>query len=224
MGGVMADRMVAFEAGGAPLPCRRPAPDDAEQGDVGRGRAPEPIRARTDFSALALFAASVPTDAEGRARVPVKLPDSLTRYRVMAVAASRAAQLRVRRGDARGAAAAHGPPVRPALPELRRPLRAAGRGAEPDRRRDDGGRRGAGPQRRAHRRGRPPPRGGRERPRGGALPHGRGARRDGRGSRWAPRPAPPRTRPRSSCRSGRRPRPRPSPRTGRSTTGASCSP
>jgi hypothetical protein len=48
--------------------------------------APAPIRARTDFAALALFAASVPTDAEGRARVPVKLPDSLTRYRVMAVA------------------------------------------------------------------------------------------------------------------------------------------
>jgi hypothetical protein len=30
----------------------------------------------------------VPTDTEGRARVPVKLPDSLTRYRVMAVAAA----------------------------------------------------------------------------------------------------------------------------------------
>ncbi len=72
----------------APAPRLRRAPDDAEQGDVGRGRAPEPIRARTDFTALALFAASVPTDAEGRARVPVKLPDSLTRYRVMAVAAS----------------------------------------------------------------------------------------------------------------------------------------
>jgi uncharacterized protein YfaS (alpha-2-macroglobulin family) len=51
-------------------------------------KAPEPIRARTDFSALALFVASVPTDAEGHARIPVKLPDSLTRYRVMAVAAS----------------------------------------------------------------------------------------------------------------------------------------
>ena len=51
-------------------------------------KAPEPIRARTDFAALALFAATVPTDAEGRARVPVKLPDSLTRYRVMAVAAA----------------------------------------------------------------------------------------------------------------------------------------
>jgi uncharacterized protein YfaS (alpha-2-macroglobulin family) len=47
---------------------------------------PEPIRVRTDFAALALFAASVPTDADGRAGVEVKLPDSLTRYRVMAVA------------------------------------------------------------------------------------------------------------------------------------------
>ena len=49
---------------------------------------PEPIRARTDFAVLALFAASVPTDADGHARVTVKLPDSLTRYRVMAVAVS----------------------------------------------------------------------------------------------------------------------------------------
>jgi uncharacterized protein YfaS (alpha-2-macroglobulin family) len=47
-----------------------------------------PIRARTDFAALALFAASVTFDSDGRARVPVKLPDSLTRYRVMGVAAS----------------------------------------------------------------------------------------------------------------------------------------
>lgn len=48
--------------------------------------APPPIRARTDFSALALFAAAVTTDADGRAAVPVKLPDNLTRYRVLAVA------------------------------------------------------------------------------------------------------------------------------------------
>ena len=54
-----------------------------------RGAAePEPIRMRTDFSALALFAASLPTDAQGRASVVVKLPDSLTRYRVMAIAAA----------------------------------------------------------------------------------------------------------------------------------------
>lgn len=48
--------------------------------------APPPIRARADFSALALFAASVTTDTEGRAAVPVALPDNLTRYRVLAVA------------------------------------------------------------------------------------------------------------------------------------------
>jgi uncharacterized protein YfaS (alpha-2-macroglobulin family) len=62
-----------------------PQPTMRARAMAGEERA-EPIRTRTDFSALALFAASVPTDAEGRARVPVKLPDSLTRYRVMAVA------------------------------------------------------------------------------------------------------------------------------------------
>ncbi|MGE0132367.1 MAG: DUF6049 family protein [Blastocatellales bacterium] len=46
----------------------------------------ETIRARTDFNALAFFAASLPTDASGRASVKIKLPDNLTRYRVMAVA------------------------------------------------------------------------------------------------------------------------------------------
>ncbi|WAS91057.1 Ig-like domain-containing alpha-2-macroglobulin family protein [Nannocystis punicea] len=45
------------------------------------------IALRTDFSALALFAAAVPTDSEGQAQVELKLPDNLTRYRVMAVAA-----------------------------------------------------------------------------------------------------------------------------------------
>ena len=47
-----------------------------------------PIRTRTDFAALALFAGRLPTDAAGRATVKVKLPDSVTRYRVMAVAAA----------------------------------------------------------------------------------------------------------------------------------------
>jgi uncharacterized protein YfaS (alpha-2-macroglobulin family) len=51
-----------------------------------------PIRTRTDFAALALFAGRLPTDASGRASVRVKLPDSLSRYRVMAVAAAGAKQ------------------------------------------------------------------------------------------------------------------------------------
>ncbi|HKY45351.1 MAG TPA: alpha-2-macroglobulin family protein [Pyrinomonadaceae bacterium] len=44
------------------------------------------VRLRQDFNALAVFAPSVPTDVNGRAEVKVKLPDNLTRYRVMAVA------------------------------------------------------------------------------------------------------------------------------------------
>jgi uncharacterized protein YfaS (alpha-2-macroglobulin family) len=45
----------------------------------------EAIRLRSDFNALAVFAPSVTTDAQGRAEVKVKVPDNLTRYRVMAV-------------------------------------------------------------------------------------------------------------------------------------------
>jgi uncharacterized protein YfaS (alpha-2-macroglobulin family) len=44
------------------------------------------IQVRTDFNALALFAASVTTDKDGNAIVPMKMPDNLTRYRIMAVA------------------------------------------------------------------------------------------------------------------------------------------
>jgi len=44
------------------------------------------IRLRENFNALAVFAPSVRTAVNGRARVRVKLPDNLTRYRVMAVA------------------------------------------------------------------------------------------------------------------------------------------
>ena len=46
-----------------------------------------PIAVRTDFRALAVFAPRLRTDARGEVRVPVTVPDSLTRYRVMAVAA-----------------------------------------------------------------------------------------------------------------------------------------
>lgn len=44
------------------------------------------IALRQNFNALAVFAPSVRTDVNGRAHVQVKLPDNLTRYRVMAVA------------------------------------------------------------------------------------------------------------------------------------------
>ncbi len=60
--------------------------DDAKTGnkqDAGGNEAA--INLRTNFNALALFSPSVKTDSSGRATVPVKLPDNLTRYRIMAV-------------------------------------------------------------------------------------------------------------------------------------------
>jgi alpha-2-macroglobulin len=47
--------------------------------------AQNPINLRTNFNALAIFAPSVKTDSGGKATVEVKLPDNLTRYRIMAV-------------------------------------------------------------------------------------------------------------------------------------------
>ncbi len=45
-----------------------------------------PIAMRTDFNPTALFAPLVKTDAQGKAAVPFKLPDNLTRYRLVALA------------------------------------------------------------------------------------------------------------------------------------------
>ncbi len=46
----------------------------------------EQINLRENFNALAVFAPNVKTNSSGKATVDVKLPDNLTRYRVMAVA------------------------------------------------------------------------------------------------------------------------------------------
>ena len=93
-GAVRAEGLTMLDAAAA-MPQSMPAPAPmarmAKMAFAGAA-APQPIRARTDFAALALFAATVPTDAEGRASVPVKLPDNLTRYRVIAVAAAGARQ------------------------------------------------------------------------------------------------------------------------------------
>ena len=85
LAGGMAPRQVLRSAGAL----ARPAPAAmALSKATAEDKAPEPIRARSDFAALALFAATVPTDGSGHAQVEVTLPDSLTRYRVMAVAAA----------------------------------------------------------------------------------------------------------------------------------------
>ncbi|MGE3358843.1 MAG: alpha-2-macroglobulin, partial [Acidimicrobiia bacterium] len=47
-----------------------------------------PIVLRSDFNPLAVFRPAVATDAAGRATVDVPLPDNVTRYRVMVVAAA----------------------------------------------------------------------------------------------------------------------------------------
>ena len=43
------------------------------------------VELRKNFNALAVFAASLPTDAQGHAQVKIKLPDNLTRYHVVAL-------------------------------------------------------------------------------------------------------------------------------------------
>ncbi|GMU56021.1 MAG: hypothetical protein AMXMBFR33_51670 [Candidatus Xenobia bacterium] len=59
-----------------------------DEGRAGKDKdASSPIAVRTDFNPLALFAPVVRTDASGKASVPFKLPDNLTRYRIVALAA-----------------------------------------------------------------------------------------------------------------------------------------
>ncbi|HEX8852554.1 MAG TPA: MG2 domain-containing protein, partial [Pyrinomonadaceae bacterium] len=73
------------------------------------------IRLRTDFDALAVFAPSVKTDANGRAEVKVKVPDNLTRYRVMAVSVAGGRQF----GSGESAITARTPlMVRPSAPRF----------------------------------------------------------------------------------------------------------
>lgn len=57
-------------------------------------------RLRTEFIPLAYFAGSVPTDAQGNARVTFSVPDNLTTWRIMAVATSAENQPRFAGADA----------------------------------------------------------------------------------------------------------------------------
>jgi uncharacterized protein YfaS (alpha-2-macroglobulin family) len=82
--------------GGIPVPMPPPPPpkEIPAAKEPAKDVKPEdkPIEMRSNFSALALFAPIVKTDSDGRASVKVKLPDNLTRYRVMAVAVAGAKQ------------------------------------------------------------------------------------------------------------------------------------
>ena len=77
----------------APAATMAPAPapmaemkDAAFAAEAPAPRAGPAIALRTDFNPLAAFAPVVKTDAQGHGQVEVKLPDNLTRYRVIAVA------------------------------------------------------------------------------------------------------------------------------------------
>ncbi len=70
----------------AAAPAATMAPAEAGNAPHQPGQQPSTIRVRSDFNPLALFAAAVKTDANGQARIQVKVPDNLTRYRVMVVA------------------------------------------------------------------------------------------------------------------------------------------
>ena len=59
---------------GAPVP-------DSESGDVNKSRL---ITERSNFAVLALFAPDIITDKNGHASVPMRLPDSVTNYKIMA--------------------------------------------------------------------------------------------------------------------------------------------
>lgn len=85
-GGDMAMAEMRMPSPGAPPPPpmaarakKMAAPGDAQPEEPS-------ISVRENFNALAVFAPAVKTDSDGRATVQVKLPDNLTRYRVMAVA------------------------------------------------------------------------------------------------------------------------------------------
>jgi uncharacterized protein YfaS (alpha-2-macroglobulin family) len=67
------------------------AADEDKGGDEGGGGGSEVMR--SNFSAVAVYVPSLETDAQGRASLRFKLPDSTTKFRVMAVAASRDSKL-----------------------------------------------------------------------------------------------------------------------------------
>ncbi len=83
--------MDAFAAAASPAPMAAPAMAEmtmesaADMGSEAK-QAGTPIRVRSNFDPLALFAPNVQTDADGKAAVEVTVPDNLTRYRVMVVA------------------------------------------------------------------------------------------------------------------------------------------
>ncbi|MEZ4361122.1 MAG: Ig-like domain-containing protein [Kofleriaceae bacterium] len=90
--GAMPAAEEASELDASAMPMPKAAPRRAARKDSGklskREAANAPIAVRTNFNPLAAFAPAVRTGADGKATVTVKMPDNLTRYRVVAIAAA----------------------------------------------------------------------------------------------------------------------------------------
>ena len=69
----------------APPPEEAPKKEAPADGEPSRPQPTTAIAVRSNFNPLAAFSPTVKTDANGRATVEVKMPDNLTRYRIVAV-------------------------------------------------------------------------------------------------------------------------------------------
>lgn len=91
------------------------ASDESNNKQLAAPPPPKQFKVRTNFDALALFAPTVSTDARGQAQVTVKLPDNLTRYRIIALASAGVKQF----GKGESSLIARQPvQVRPSLPRF----------------------------------------------------------------------------------------------------------
>ena len=81
------------------------------------------LRPREDFRPLALFAARCVTDESGALHVPVLLPDTITRYRIMVVGATKGNQFGSGGVVADRGTRAGSPSLSATIPECRRPRR-----------------------------------------------------------------------------------------------------
>jgi uncharacterized protein YfaS (alpha-2-macroglobulin family) len=80
---VIVEKMMSLTATPAPAMAPATGSPDREANEQGISH---PILLRADFNPLALFNPSVITDDQGYAQVHIKVPDNLTRYRVMVIA------------------------------------------------------------------------------------------------------------------------------------------
>ena len=103
--------------------CHRSTGCNNDSGELNLQMDKHPSTVRSDFNPLATFAPTVRTGFNGEARVSIKLPDNLTRYRIMVVAVDNGGKsIWHRRVKSHGETAAHGASICAALPQLWRQI------------------------------------------------------------------------------------------------------